>query len=266
MSSADPSTGRSHLEYVYVRSQGAHTWHLVGRFAAFIGSAREIWIGSDGSGAIREASGPVSFFTDEGHARWEAPGSPELARGPVVEFYGPGELSDRTRRLPSDPDALAAELMAGPPLTLKAAYHLLGETCVSAEFTRVVFDVAMAVEAIETLDVVADQLGRRGHGLAAVERGERLELIFDEETTTLLGHQRFLADPSHAYAPVGTLVSWQAYLDRRRLDALPAQLRDPPGSRDDGGTRPAAGMIEKQQRCRRDSSRRQAEVRRGWRR
>lgn len=239
MSSANPSTGRSHVDYVYVRSQGAHGWHLVGRFEAFVGSAREIWIGSDGSGVIREASGPVSFFTGEGQARWEAAGSPELARGPVVEFYGPGELSDRTRRLPSDPGALAAALAAGPPFTLKAAYHLLGETFVSAEFTRVVFDVAMAVEAVETLDLVADQLGRRGHGLAAVEHGERLELIFDEQTTTLLGHQRFLADPSHGYAPVGTLVSWQAYLDRRRLDALPAELGDPAGSPPDfGGSRP----------------------------
>jgi len=238
MSNANPSTGRSHVDYVYVRSQGAHGWHLVGRFEAFVGSAREIWIGSDGSGAIREASGPVSFFTSEGRARWEAAGSPELARGPVVEFYGPGELSDRTRRLPSDPVALAATLAAGPPFTLKAAYHLLGETLVSAEFTRVVFDVAMAVEAVETLDVVADQLGRHGHGLAAIEHGERLELIFDEQTTTLLGHQRFLADPSHGYAPVGTLVSWQAYLDRRRLDTLPAELGDPAGSRDSGDSRP----------------------------
>lgn len=238
MSSADLPTDGSHVDYVYVRSQGAHGWHLVGRFEAFVGSAREIWIGSDGSGAIREASGPVSFFTDDGQARWEAAGSPELARGPVVEFYGPGELSDRTRRLPSDPDALAAALAAGPPFTLKAAYHLLGETFVSAEFTRVVFDVAMAVEAVETLDVVTDQLGRRGHGLAAVEHGERLELIFDEPTTTLLGHQRFLADPSHGYAPVGTLVSWQAYLDRRRLDALPAEFGESPGSRDAGGSRP----------------------------
>jgi hypothetical protein len=154
---------------------------------------------------------------------------PALARGPVVEFYGSGELSDRTRWLPSDPEALAAALAAGQPLTLKAAYHLLGETLVSAEFTRVVFKVAAAVDRVEILDVVADQLGRRGHGLAADEHGERLELIFDEQTTTLLGYQRFLADPSHGYAPVGTLVSWQAYIDRRLLDALPAELGNPRG-------------------------------------
>ena len=94
---------------------------------------------------------------------------------------------------------------------------------------RGVFEVAAAVRAVELLDVVADQLGRRGHGLAADEHGDRLELIFDEQTTTLLGYQRFLADPAHGYAPVGTLVSWQAYLDRRLLDALPAELEAPPG-------------------------------------
>ena len=132
---SDCSTDLSPVDYVLVKSQGAHAWHLVGQFEAFVGSQRDIWIGSDGSGAIRESSGPVSFFTDEGLARWEAAASPELARGPVVEFYGPGELSDRTRALPSNPEKLAAALTAGPRPTLKAAYHLLGETLASADFT-----------------------------------------------------------------------------------------------------------------------------------
>jgi hypothetical protein len=53
-------------DYEYIQSSGAHGHHAVGVFDAFVGSQREIWMGSDGSGLIREASGPASFFTEEG--------------------------------------------------------------------------------------------------------------------------------------------------------------------------------------------------------
>ena len=66
------------MDYIYVESRGAHGHHAVGSFDAFVGSHREIWIGSDCSGLIRETSGPVSFFGAEGEARWRAAGSPDL--------------------------------------------------------------------------------------------------------------------------------------------------------------------------------------------
>ena len=74
---------------------------------------------------------------------------------------------------------------------------------------------------------VTDQLGRSGHGLNA-EEGHRLELVFITDTAELLGHQRYLIDPS-GYAPVGTLVSWTAYLSRELHYSLPPGAPPIPG-------------------------------------
>jgi hypothetical protein len=52
---------REMVDYEYVQSRGAHGVHSYGQFDAFVGSQREIWIGSDGSGLIRETGGPASF-------------------------------------------------------------------------------------------------------------------------------------------------------------------------------------------------------------
>ena len=70
------------VDFEYTRSRGAHGHHNVGVFDAFVGSQREIWVGSDGSGLIRESSGPVSFFTESGRAEWETAGSPGRACAP----------------------------------------------------------------------------------------------------------------------------------------------------------------------------------------
>jgi hypothetical protein len=68
--------GGSGVDYVNIEA-GGHGVHAVGGFDAFVGSHREIWIGSDGSCLIRESRGPVSFFTPEGEDRWRAAGSPD---------------------------------------------------------------------------------------------------------------------------------------------------------------------------------------------
>lgn len=138
-----------------------------------MGSHREIWIGSDCSGLIRETSGPVSFFTADGEARWRAAGSPDLCRA--------------------------------------------------------VYEIARRLDHVEELGETRDQLGRAGLGLARVEHGDRVEAIFDRDASELLAYQRFLADPSHGYAPVGTLVSWTAYIRRELVDSLPAGTPPVPG-------------------------------------
>jgi hypothetical protein len=52
------------VDYEYTQSLGAHGVHAVGVFDALVGSQREIWISSDGSGLIRSTSGqPASLPT-----------------------------------------------------------------------------------------------------------------------------------------------------------------------------------------------------------
>jgi hypothetical protein len=224
-STPESTVERDPVDFEYIESLGAHGHHS-GAFDAFVGSQREIWIGSDASGLIRSTSGPVSFFTAEGRARWEAAGSRELAHGPGVDLFAPGCLSGsraRRARLLRDPDAVEAALNARSPLTLKTVQGLLGEAVVDAEFCRTLYRIAQRLPAVEVVESIADQLGRRGHGLARVENGARLELIFSRETSELLAYQRFLVEPQR-FAPSGTLVSWSAYLTRRLVDRLPAEI------------------------------------------
>jgi len=225
-STPESSVDRDAVDYEYIESRGGHGHHAVGAFDAFVGSQREIWIGSDGSGLIRSTSGPVSFFTAEGRARWEAAGSRELAHGPDIDLFAPSCLSGsraRRARLPRDPDGLEAALNARSPLTLKTVQGLLGEAVVDAEFCMALYRIAQRLPGVEVVDSIADQLGRRGHGLAHVKNGERLELIFSSATSELLAYQQFLVEPQ-PFAPAGTLHSWSAYLTRRLVDRLPAEI------------------------------------------
>jgi len=238
-STPERSVDRDAVDYEYIESRGAHGHHAVGVFDAFVGSQREIWIGSDGSGLIRSTSGPVSFFTEQGRARWEAAGSPQLAHGPGIDLFAPDCLSgSRARRasLPRDSAGLEAALNARSPLTLKAVQGLLGEAVVDAEFCMALYRIARRLAGVQVIDSIADQLGRRGHGLAHVNNGGRIELIFDSDSSELLAYQRFLVEPQD-FAPAGTLHSWSAYLSRRVVDHLPAEIPPiprlpcvPPGS------------------------------------
>jgi hypothetical protein len=93
------------VDYVYVESRGAHGHHAVGSFDALVGTHREIWIGSDCSGLIRETSGPVSFFTADGEARWRAGYFNDL-EPQLEEWLAQGVITDaqyravKDRRLP----------------------------------------------------------------------------------------------------------------------------------------------------------------------
>lgn len=214
------------VDYEYIQSRGAHGHHAVGVFDAFVGSEREIWIGSDGSGLIRSTSGPASFFTDEGKARWEAAGSPKLTHGPSIDLFAPGCLPGaraRRARLARHPDGLEAGLSSRQPLTLHTVQELLGEALVEPEFCRAVHEIALRLPDVEVIDSISDQLGRAGHGLVRIEHAHRVELIFSSDISQLLAYQHFLFDPQ-PFAPAGTLHSWSAFLARRIVAALPPEI------------------------------------------
>lgn len=232
MSTLSDHSEETAVDYVYVESRGAHGVHAHGSFDAFVGSQREIWVGSDGSGLIRETSGPVEFFDEAGKERWVAAGSPRLAHGPSLDLFAPGCLGRSRARLaslPSEPEALEAALTKRGPLTLHLVQNLLGEALVEPDLCRALYKVAARLPGVEVVSTVADQLGRPGRGLAVLKHGHRLELVFDDDTTGLLAYQRFLIDPAQTYAPVGTLVSWQAFLSRQLVDELPPGTPPTPG-------------------------------------
>jgi hypothetical protein len=203
------------VDFEYVRSRGAHGIHAHGSFDAFLGSDRAIWLGSDGSGMIRESRGPVDFFTEAGRERWQEAGSPTLEHGPTSERYAPGQLgrSGMTRaRLESDPDAMSAALRRHA-ITLHQVQELLGESVVSVDFCRATYQIVRRMADVEVISELSDHPGRVGTGLAGVQNGERIELVFARDCSELMGYQWFLAEPQ-PFAPEGTLHSWSAFLER----------------------------------------------------
>jgi hypothetical protein len=213
------------VDFEYTRSEGAHGHHWVGVFDAFVGSRREIWVGGDGSGLIRESSGPASFFTEAGRAGWEAAGSPALENGPSIDLFAPGCLGGsraRRARLERDPEGLTAALKR-QTRTLHDVQELLGEAAADAAFCETVYTVACGLPDVQVVPELADQLGRLGRGLTRVENGDRIELTFAEDGSELLGYQRFLAEPQ-PFAPVGALHSWSSFLDRTTVDRLPPEI------------------------------------------
>jgi hypothetical protein len=208
--------------FEYIRSCGAHGHHVMGSFDAFVGSQREIWVGDDGSGLIRESGGPVSFFTDEGRARWRAAGSPSLEYGPSIDLFAPGCLGGsraRRARLRRDPEGLQAALIKYVT-HLHGVKELVGEGVVAADVSMAAYDVATRLQGVEVVHELVDQLGRIGTGLVEVRGGERLELIFMADRSELLGYRRVLVEPQW-FAPAGALHSWSSYLERAVVDDLP---------------------------------------------
>lgn len=194
----------------------------MGSFDAFVGSQREIWVSEEGSGLIRESGGPVSFFTDEGRAQWQAAGSPSLEYGRSIDLFAPGCLGGsraRRARVRRDPDGLQAALIKYVT-HLHEVEELLGEGVVAADLARATYDAASRLEGVEVVHEVGDQLGRIGTGLVEAYRGERVELIFACDRSELLGYRHVLVEPQW-FAPAGTLHSWSSYLERAVIDDLP---------------------------------------------
>ena len=191
-------------------------------FDAFVGSQREIWVSEEGSGLIRESGGPVSFFTDEGRAQWQAAGSPSLEYGRSIDLFAPGCLGGsraRRARMRRDPAGLHAALIKYVT-HLHEVEELLGEGVVAADLARATHDAASRLEGVGVVHEVGDQLGRIGTGLVEAYRGERVELIFACDRSELLGYRHVLVEPQW-FARAGTLHSWSSYLERAVIDDLP---------------------------------------------
>lgn len=227
------------VDYEYIRSCGVHGVHAHDQFDALAGSQREIWIGSDGSGVIRETTGPMSFFTEEGETRWDAAGRPNLCHGPSIDVHAPGCLwGSRVRRarLVAQFDGLEAAFTALGPLTLSTVQSWLGDAVVEPKFCRALYEIAARLPGVEVVGLLTDQRGRAGRGLVGAEGIHRTELIFSSDTSQLLSYQQFLTEDV-PFAPAGALHSWTAYLEREVIAELPPEFPPlptypcvPPGS------------------------------------
>ena len=189
-------------QYLYVRSQDAYADDTVtagGRYySVLVPHTREIWLGADGSGWLRETDGTPVFLTPADRAAWVAAGSPALPSGGDNTQFGAGCLSigpiDMSS-LPTDPAALGAMLSArrieggppGPAEDFVQVGDLLRETDASPALRAAIYQVASKIPGVVALGTVADHEGRSGVGLAYDSHGVQSALIFDPATSALLG-------------------------------------------------------------------------------
>jgi hypothetical protein len=184
---------------------------------------------------VRTVSGKPRFVSADQRAGWVAAGSPPLPEAGQVDDTtlsggGPIDASD----LPTDPAALRQMIEAreirgveGPPGEAET-FTLIGDmlrgTYLPSAIRAAIYQLTAELPGVELLGDVEDPVGRSGTGIAFTDRkrGTRHELIFDPETSALLGERESIAR-SGAYgfkAPPGTPIGYAAYLESKVVDSV----------------------------------------------
>jgi hypothetical protein len=172
-------------QYLYSRFQ-ARWQSCDGDGCVWQRSVVENWVASDGSGRAAGRRGPVAFS----------------------ELKGPGELG-LAPKVPTDPDALREFVddrasHADQPLDYErfvVIADLLRESFSSPVLysspglRSSLFEVAATLPGVESLGATTDEQGRPGVGVGFTHGEVRLELIFDPDTSAILGEREVdLAD------------------------------------------------------------------------
>jgi hypothetical protein len=203
---------------------------------AFQPSTREIWISPDGSARIRDVEGHLLFArrADAAYFYHAYRNQMDLLDGHTSDDHeasGPGvgayiDLS----KLPTDPAALKQRIenrtipgVGGPPgdaETFTIIGDLLRDTSGPPAVRSALYTIASQLPGVQLIGPTHDQLGRPGIGVAYVSKGLRDELIFDPQTSALLGEQQSVVETSRWNPfPPGSVIGWAAYLASGIVDS-----------------------------------------------
>jgi hypothetical protein len=154
---------------------------------------REIWIGADGSGRLRQADGDAVFFSDAGRDSCGLDGAG--AGSSTDRTVGPDGLGvEHVDSLPTDTAALR-KVVEGRASQSKRQVDaemfvvvgdLLRETAAAPRVRAALYRVAATIGGIEFLGDMTDHAGRAGVGVAHTEDGVREILVFDPATSQFL--------------------------------------------------------------------------------
>jgi hypothetical protein len=213
-----------------------HPWEATDEWSVLVPSEREVWI-SFGSrrGRVRQVSGKPRFVSADQRAGWVAAGSPSLSgAGRVEDSTLSGASILDASELPTDPATLRRMIEAreirgveGPPgeaETFTLIGDMLRESYLPAAVRAAIYRLTAELPGVELLGEVDDPVGRPGTGIAYTDRkrGTRHELIFDPETSALLGERESIVR-SGAFgfkAPSGTPIGYAAYLESKVVDTV----------------------------------------------
>lgn len=208
-------------QFVYTKSESEYEI-VTGPYIAFQPSTREIWISPDGSGRILDVDRHLLFATraDAAYYYHAYRNQTNLLEGHTSDDHekdlGYIDLSN----VPTDPAKLkqlieSRRLEGGPPgnaETFQIISDLLRDTSAPSAVRSALYTIASQLPGVELIGPTHDHLGRPGTGVAYVSRGLRNELIFDPQTSALLGEQQSVVERSKENPfPPGSVIGWAAY-------------------------------------------------------
>ena len=191
-------------QYLYSRLQ-ARWQSCDGDSCVWEPNVREAWVAPDGSGRSAGRRGPIAFS----------------------DLMRPGELGVDPK-VPTDLDTLRAYVQdrashADQPLHYEmfvVIADLLRESFSSPVLYSspglrpALFEVAATLPGVEALGATSDEKGRPGTGVGFTHDGTRLELIFDPDTSAILGEREVrIADGETVPG------SWIMYLESGVVDS-----------------------------------------------
>ncbi len=233
---APPAAG----QFVYTKSESlfantAVTHHQTINFFQHV--TREVWIGPDGSGRLREAEGSPTFVTSADKDAWLAAGKPDLTgdRNSDQSFQSGGLSYLDLSNVPSDAAQLkqlieSRTIEGGPPgdaETFTIIGDLLRETYAPPGVRSALYTIASQLPGVQLVGTVKDELGRSGTAVAYVSHGVSDELILDPQTSALLAERQVVTGDG-SWAPVGTVLESTAYVSSGVVDSTSATASTTP--------------------------------------
>lgn len=202
---------------------------------------RQIWLGANGSGLLRDVTGKTTFTSAQDRAVCLAmKPSPLTPSGTSNLWFADrcfqlGPTNDM-QALSTDPRTLLAQMRrldGGPPTPAEDFVHVgdfMRETDASPAVRAALYRAAALIPGVHLLGPVRDHLGRTGLGVAYDGPGVHHELIFNPRTSELMGEQ------DRGSKTAGS--DWAVYLETRVVDRLPqaAPVRLSPPCVNGGGS------------------------------
>ena len=225
-------------QFIYTKSVNAYLSTNVetnggAAYSALVPSTREIWLGPDGTGWLSERSGQPTFLSAGDRERWIAAGRPSLGSettGLRLENDDVPGTPMISLTLPDDPDALYRHLerrAAGSGNGVhEQMFTLVGdalrETSATPAQRAALYEVAARIPGVELVGPVTDREGREGVAVAMRDEanGMRHTLIFDPETSALLGEEEVVLADNAFHYPEGTVIAHATYVESAVVDEL----------------------------------------------
>lgn len=228
-----------------------HPSEATREWSVLVPSYRQTWIAANGGGRARVVFAKPEFLTAGQRRAWKAAGSPHLGSGQVEDFALSGQPFLDTSNLPTRPKALRKliearkiPLVDGPPgeaETFTLIGDMLRRTYLPPRFRAALYRVVAELPGVALLGQVKDPVGRAGTGVAFTKGSVIHELIFDPETSALLGEREVAARRiPELHVPAGTETGSVSYLETKVVDSLGRGA--PPGA---GHLRQSVGCYER---------------------